>query len=60
MLKFQKPYKRYKTQILEEEEERGEKEPTVQVKRFLMEASIPTYVQQPKNDAAETGKKRGR
>ncbi len=37
---------------------KGENEPTVQIKRFLIEATIPTYGQQPKNDATETGKKR--
>ena len=37
---------------------KGENEPSVQVQRFLIEASIPTYSQQQKNDSAETGKKR--
>ena len=32
---------------------KDENEPTVRVQRFLIEASIPTYGQQPKNDAAE-------
>ena len=40
------------------ERRKGENEPTVQIKRFLIEATIPTYGQQPKNDATETGKKR--
>jgi len=35
-----------------------ENESSVQVQRFLIEASIPTYNQQPKNDAAEKGKNR--